>query len=163
MILCGCKTRHTETVPVEIHSEMMVRDTAKNVRIITLRDSSATHTETSTVIRDSIVPIIDSLGRLIGYDRYHYRETTRRTDNRSKQLMAIIDSLKQVNESIQYREKPVPYPVVKEIPCEVVKEVERKKTWWEKMLNTLGQATLAILALLTLATLAHLYHKYRKR
>lgn len=162
MILCGCST-HTETVPVEIHSEMMVRDTAKNVRIITLRDSSATHTETSTVIRDSIAPIIDSVGRLIGYDRYHYRETTRRTDNRSKQLMAIIDSLKQVNESIQYREKPVPYPVVKEVAYPVVKEVERKKTWWEKTLNTLGQTTLVILALLTLATLAHLYHKYRKR
>lgn len=154
MLLCGCKT-HTEAVPVEIRTEVTTHDTTERVSRIVLKDSSATHTETSTIIKDSIAPIFDSLGRLTGFDRYHYRENTRRTDTDTKQLMAVIDSLKQSKAKVEYREKPVPYPVVK--------EVERKKTWWEATLNALGWVMLAILGLFALSGLAYLYLKCRKK
>ena len=140
---------------MEIRSEIAVHDTIGKARVVMLRDSSSTRTETSTVIKDSIAPIYDSLGRLTGFDRYHSRETDRSTETNTAHMLAEIDSLKQVKNKVEYREKPVPYPVVK--------EVERSKTWWEATLNALGWIMLVILGVFTLTGLAYLYLKYRKK
>ncbi len=161
-LLCGCRT-HTEVVPMETHSEVSTHDTTISVKVILLRDSSATHTETATVIKDSIAPIFDSLGRLTGFDRYHNRETTRTTDTNTKRLMGVIDSLQQEKGRVEYLEKPIPYPVEKLVSHSVVKEVDRKRTWCEKTLNALGWTMLAILGAFTLTSLAYLYLKCKKK
>ena len=154
MHLCGCKAQ-TETVPVEVRSEVAVHDTIERVKLVMLRDSSATHTETSTVIKDSIAPIFDSQGRLTGFNRFHSEKTDRATEKNTGHLLSETDSLKRVKDKVEYREKPVPYPVVK--------EVERKKTWWEATLNALGWIMIAILLAFTFGGLAYLYLKCKKK
>lgn len=67
---------------------------------------------------DSIAPILDSLGRVIGMDRYHFRETTKKDSREIARLQSLVDSLRAVKRDSV--DRPVPYPV------------ERKLTKWEQ-------------------------------
>lgn len=58
---------------------------------------------------DSVAPILDSLNRVIGWDRYHFRETTKINNREIERLRAENDSLKAVKRDSV--EKLVPYPV----------------------------------------------------
>lgn len=76
------------------------------------------HVYESDARYDSIAPILDSLGRVIGFDRWHFRQTIQNNSREMQRLQSLVDSLRAVsNDSI---EKPVPYPV------------ERKLTRWEQ-------------------------------
>lgn len=58
---------------------------------------------------DSVAPILDSLNRVIGWDRYHFRENTKINNREIERLRAENDSLKAVKRDSV--ENLVPYPV----------------------------------------------------
>jgi len=81
---------------------------------------------------DSIAPMLDSLGRVIGWDRYHFRERTKKDEREIRELRALVDSLRESKAKVD----SVPYPV--EVPV----EVERKISGWERFVNALGHCML---------------------
>lgn len=96
-----------------------------------LRTDTVTHyinsTDSVTVIErvyesdtryDSIAPILDSLNRVIGWDRYHFRESTKKDSREMQRLQSLVDSLRAVKQDSI--DRPVLYPV------------ERKLTRWEQ-------------------------------
>lgn len=97
-----------------------------------MRTDTVTHyisnTDSVTVIEriyesdtryDSIAPILDSLNRVIGWDRYHFRESTKKDSREIQRLQSLVDSLRAVKRDSV--DRPVPYLV------------ERELTRWEKM------------------------------
>lgn len=58
---------------------------------------------------DSIAPILDSLNHVIGWDRYHFRESTKKDSREMERLRAVVDSLRAVKRDSV--DRPVPYPV----------------------------------------------------
>ncbi len=144
LALCGCTT--TKYVPVERvthHTDTVTR--------------SMRATDTLTLIEriyesdtryDSVAPILDSLNRVIGWDRYHFRETTKKDGREIRRLQSLVDSLRAVKaDSIRV---PQPYPV------------ERKLTAWEQVKQGAGGWALAAVAVLAVAV-AWLARKRRKR
>lgn len=114
-LLCGGCTRKVY-VPVE--NTVMRTDTVTHY---------ISNTDSVTVIEriyesdtryDSIAPILDSLNRVIGWDRYHFRETTKMDSREIQRLQSLVDSLRAVKRDSV--DRPVPYPV------------ERELTRWEK-------------------------------
>lgn len=81
---------------------------------------------------DSIAPILDSLNRVIGWDRYHFRELTKKDSREIERLQAVIDSLRAVKRDSV--DRPVPYPV------------ERELTRWEQVKMDAGGFALSLLA-----------------
>lgn len=67
---------------------------------------------------DSIAPILDSLNRVIGWDRWHFRESTKKDSREIDRLRSLVDSLRAVKRDSV--DRPVPYPV------------ERPLTKWER-------------------------------
>lgn len=110
----GCSRR--VYVPVEntvLHSDTVTRY-INNTDSVTVIE----HVYESDARYDSIAPILDSLGRVIGFDRWHFRQTIQNNSREMQRLQSLVDSLRAVkNDSI---EKRVPYPV------------ERKLTRWEQ-------------------------------
>lgn len=73
---------------------------------------------------DSIAPILDSLNRVIGWDRYHFRKVTKLDARLLEHLQSLVDSLRAVRQdSVSV---PVPYPVEKKV-C-----VEKKLSTWQQ-------------------------------
>lgn len=62
---------------------------------------------------DSIAPILDSLDRVIGWDRYHFREVTKMNDREVNRLQSLVDSLRALR--VDSIDRPVPYPVEREL------------------------------------------------
>lgn len=89
---------------------------------------------------DSIAPILDSLNRVIGWDRYHFRESTKKDERELKQLQAQVDSLKAVK--IDSVKVSVPYPV------------ERELTRWEKVKMDAGGIAIGAGTALLVAVIA---------
>lgn len=96
-----------------------------------MRTDTVTHyisnTDSVTVIEriyesdmryDSIAPILDSLNRVIGWDRYHFRESTKMDSREIHRLQSLVDSLRAVKQDLVYVSVPVP--------------VERELTKWEQ-------------------------------
>lgn len=82
---------------------------------------------------DSIAPILDSLNRVIGWDRWHFRESTKLNDREKARLQSLADSLRAVRmDSI---DRPVPYPV------------ERELSRWEKVKMDFGGLGFVLLGL----------------
>lgn len=119
-LFCGCNT--TKYVPAE---RVVIRsDTV--TRYIHQRDSVKVFERIyeSDSRYDSIAPILDSLNRVIGWDRYHFHETTKKDESEILRLQSVIDSLMAVKtDSV---DRLVPYPV------------ERELTSWEKMKMDFG-------------------------
>lgn len=143
-LLCGCTT--TKYVPVERvthHTDTVTR--------------SMRATDTLTLIEriyesdtryDSVAPILDSLNRVIGWNRYHFQETTKKDEREIRRLQSLVDSLRAVKaDSIRV---PQPYPV------------ERKLTAWEQVKQDAGGWALAAVAVLAVAV-AWLAKRQRKR
>lgn len=89
---------------------------------------------------DSVAPILDSLNRVIGWDRYHFRERTKMADTERRRLMSVIDSLRTARNDTVYKERQIPVEV------ERIKEVARPLRWWQRALQWIGAAALALLA-----------------
>lgn len=91
-LLCGC-TRKVY-VPVErvvAHTDTLYRS---RLRVDTLRMVERVYE--ADFCYDSIAPILDSLNRVIGWDRYHFRELTKKDSREIERLQAVIDSLRAV-------------------------------------------------------------------
>lgn len=128
----------------------------------TVRTDTVTHyingTDSVTVIErvyesdtryDSIAPILDSLGRVIGMDRYHFRETTKKDSREIERLKSMVDSLKAVKRDSV--DRPVPYPV------------ERPLTKWEQVKQDMGGLFLGgMVAAIVSAIMVWIIKKKRK-
>jgi len=120
VLLGGC----TRKVYVPVESTTVHTDTVTHY---------LSNTDSVTVIEriyesdtryDSIAPILDSLNRVIGWDRYHFRELTKKDERETQRLQSLVDSLRAVKRDSV--EKMVPYPV------------ERKLTRWEQTKQDMG-------------------------
>lgn len=125
----------------------------------TVRTDTVTHyltlTDSVTVIErvyesdDSIAPILDSLGRVIGMDRYHFRESTKKDSREIARLQSLVDSLRAVKRDSV--DRPVPYPV------------ERKLTRWEQTKQDVGGMFLGgMVAAVVFAVLAWIVKRKRR-
>ena len=138
--LCGC----TRTVYTPVES--VRTDTLTHV--VTKHDT-VTDTERVFVTDsryDSVAPILDSLNRVIGYDRYHFREVTKMTDKERQRLVSIIDSLSAVSADT-IRE---PYPV------------ERPLSRWEQTKMDFGGAAIGGLVIALCIAVVWLIKRFRK-
>lgn len=144
LFLGGCKS--TRYIPVE----KVVTRTDTLTRYVTRTD---TVRQTERVFEsdtrwDSIAPVLDSLNRVIGWERWHYRERISAGDKEAFRLSAIIDSLRAVKaDSIR---EPVPYPV------------EKKLTRWERTKVDWGGYALGAVALAVLGATLWLVRKFRR-
>lgn len=131
MLLFGGCSRRVVYVPqdrVEIRTDTVVR-TAERIRADTVRE----RVEVYETRRDSVAPILDSTDRVVGWERWHWRETSKLADSERTRLTATIDSLRQEHtDTVLIRE---PYPV------EVVKAAGSRQGWW-KTVVTVGLAVL---------------------
>lgn len=127
----------------------------------TVKTDTVTHyinnTDSVTVIErvyesdtryDSIAPILDSLNRVIGWDRYHFRESTKKDSREMQRMQALVDSLKAVKRDSV--EKPVPYPV------------ERELSRWERTKMDFGGMAIGALIIALCVAVAWLIKKFRK-
>lgn len=127
----------------------------------TVKTDTVTHyinnTDSVTVIErvyesdtryDSIAPILDSLNRVIGWDRYHFRESTKKDSREMQRMQALVDSLKAVKRDSV--EKPVPYPV------------ERELSRWERAKMDFGGMAIGALVIALCVAVAWLIKKFRK-
>lgn len=136
--LCvGCSSSRPEVRYLTETSVEIVHDTLIDVRTLTLRDTVSIERERYEERRDSVAPILDSLNRMVGLERWHWQtvyesssEERARYESQLDSLRAVIDTASAIRE---------PYPV--EVPVEV-----NRLYWWQKMLMTVG--TIAIAALL---------------
>lgn len=138
--LCGC----TRTVYTPVES--VRTDTLTHV--VTKHDT-VTDTERVFVTDsryDSVAPILDSLNRVIGYDRYHFREVTKMTNKERRRLVSIIDSLHAVSADT-IRE---PYPV------------ERPLSRWEQTKMDFGGFALGGVAVVLCAIVVWLIRKFKR-
>lgn len=90
----------------------------------------------SDVRYDSIAPILDSLNRVIGWDRYHFRELTKKDEREMERLRAVVDSLYRASRDTVKELVPAPYPVEK------IVKVEKPRPWWLIGLAAIGGLTL---------------------
>ena len=120
MLSSGCTRRMY--VPVE--SVSVRTDTVTQFNKVVERDT-ITRIERIVESRvDSIAPILDSIGRMIGYDRWHIIDRTYSLEETNARLTATIDSLKSVKQdSVKIKES---YPV------------ERDLSRWEKVKMDFG-------------------------
>lgn len=127
----------------------------------TVKTDTVTHyinnTDSVTVIErvyesdtryDSIAPILDSLNRVIGWDRYHFRESTKKDSREMQRMQALVDSLKAVKRDSV--EKPVLYPV------------ERELSRWERAKMDFGGMAIGALVIALCLAVAWLIKKFRK-
>lgn len=129
----GC--RSIKYVPVErvTHTTDTIERVVRVIESDTIREKEYI----SELHYDSVAPILDSLNRVIGFDRYHFREVTKMNDRERKSLLATIDSLRKARVDSVYVEKP--YPV------EVTKEVNHKQTFWQRFRQGIVDGCIAIL------------------
>lgn len=136
LLFAGCT--NTKYVPVEsvtsrtdtVYSVKVRVDSVKSIERIFELDNRY----------DSVAPILDSLNRVIGWDRYHFRETTKINDREMERLRAENDSLKAVKRDSV--ERMVPYPV------------ERPLTSWEQTKMDFGGMAIGGLMALGLVVIA---------
>lgn len=145
LILAGGCSRKVY-VPVE-HTEIRTDTVTRHIN----------NTDSVTVIEriyesdaryDSIAPILDSLGRVICFDRWHFRQTIQNNSREMERLQSLVDSLRAVsNDSI---EKPVPYPV------------ERELTKWEQTKMDFGGIAIGVFVAASCIAVVWLIKKFRK-
>lgn len=126
MLLAGC----TKTVYVPVENAVLRTDTVAHYISNTDSVTVIEHVYESDTRYDSVAPILDSLNRVIGWDRWHFRESTKKDSREMQRLQSLVDSLRAIsNDSI---EKPVPYPVEK------IVKVEKPLSWLQKTMIALG-------------------------
>lgn len=132
-------TACTRKVYVPVENTVLRTDTVYKVKLHT---DSVTVTERvyeSDARYDSIAPILDSLNRVIGWDRYHFRENTKKDSREIDRLRAQVDSLKAAR--VDSVEKQIPYPV------------EKPLTKWERAKLDVGGMALGTLGAVVVAAI----------
>lgn len=113
--LCSCARK----IYVPVENTAIRTDTVRHYLANTDSITVVERIYESDTRYDSIAPILDSLNRVIGWDRYHFRESTKKDSREIQRLQSLVDSLRAVKRDSV--DRPVPYPV------------ERELTRWEKM------------------------------
>lgn len=134
--LCGC----TRKVYVPVESVTVRTDTVETVKV---RVDSVRLTERiyeKDLRYDSVAPIIDSLNRVIGWDRWHFRESTKKDESAIYRLQSLVDSLRAVKRDSV--DRPVPCPV------------ERKLTRWERVKMDAGGMAIGVGMVLLVVVIA---------
>lgn len=124
----------TKTIYIPLESSTLRTDTVERIVHCISTDTIREKEYVTDTRYDSVAPILDSLNRVIGWDRYHFRESAKMSDRGRATLLARIDSLKQSHTDSVYIEKPV--------PVEKIVEVARNRSWWETTLLWAGALTL---------------------
>lgn len=128
----GCSRR----VYVPAQTVSVRTDTVVRVVDRLLTDTVSIRSEVYVLQQDSVAPIVDSLNRVIGWERWHWRERSSIDERERARLVAQIDSLRQVTADSVYVDRPVPYEVVREVP--------RPYPWWAKALMAFGVVSIAV-------------------
>lgn len=130
LLLTGCKAQKETVTLTEIRT-----DTVTQFRIVS--DTVRERIETRVIDQryDSIAPVIDSFGRVIAFDRWHYRTLTSDHSAETARLRATIDSLRTIRADtlIRIEQRPV--------------EVEKRLSASQRIRMTLGDIATAALAL----------------
>lgn len=142
--LTGCTT--TKYVPVE--RTVLRTDTVTHYINNTDSVTAIERIYESDTRYDSVAPILDSLNRVIGWDRYHFRETTKNDSREMQRLQSLVDSLKAVKRDSV--EKQVPYPV------------ERKLTKWERIKQDARGMAIGVAIFALCVAVVWLIRKFRK-
>lgn len=122
-------------IPVESVRETSVTDTLIRYRTVTVSDSVLKYVYEQDLRYDSVAPVLDSLNRVIGWERWHFRNRTRTSEAERQRLMAINDSLRRVKAD-----------TVRITKTRTV-EVPRKLTAWQRFrINAFWWLTGAIVA-----------------
>lgn len=149
ILMCGCSPK-----TVYVPAERIVERTDTVTRFLTVTDSvvSVERIYESDTRYDSIAPILDSLNRVIGWDRYHFREVGKMVEADNRRLLAVIDSLREAKSDTVKTEVSVPYPV------------ERELTGWEKTKMDFGGLAIGgICAVIVVAVVVWLVKRKRRR
>lgn len=85
---------------------------------------------------DSVAPVLDSAGRVVAYDRWHWRNTSSADVREMERLREVADSLRQSKAVV----KTVPVTIEKRVEVNVLK-------WWQRVLMILGALSLLIFIL----------------
>lgn len=128
----GCS--RTRYIPVYEESVRIRTDTVLKY----IRDSAVTSSmlreREFMEIRDSIVPVVDSLGRVVAYDRWHWRTARSNMQSDTKRSASHKDSTSRVDARID--------TLVKQIAVEAHQSAGKEKKdglhWWQKVLMVLG-------------------------
>lgn len=144
LLLCACSRK----VYVPVQSTVLRTDTVKHY---------INNTDSVTVIEriyeadtryDSIAPILDSLNRVIGWDRYHFRESTKKDSREMQRMQSLVDSLKSARVD----------SVERQVPC----PVERSLTKWEQTKMDFGGVALGGVVIAVCIAVVWLIRKFRK-
>lgn len=127
VLVAGAGCSRKVYVPVE--SARIERDTLFCRQVSVERDTLVVRERSVESCRDSVAPLLDSLGRVIGYDRWHFVERRSHTDERRLRQLATLDSVHDSSASSEVMRQP--YPV--EVPVEV-----NRLHLWQKFLIALG-------------------------
>lgn len=111
--LCGCSKRVSE--PVE--RIVMQTDTVWQWREIRRADTVRLRDSRFIFSYDSIAPVVDSTGRVTGYDRHHYRYVGGERDADVRRSLAVSDTLRRHQMSADKR-------------VEVRREKSSAGIWW---------------------------------
>lgn len=136
ILMQGCTS--TKYIPVE--SVTSRTDTVYSVKVRVDSVKSIERVYETDNRYDSVAPILDSLNRVIGWDRYHFREVTKINHRETERLKAQVDSLTKVAEKKD--SVAVPYPV------------ERPLTKWERTKMDFGGMAIGGTATLTVVVIA---------
>lgn len=113
ILMVGCAKK--VYVPVERERTVHITDTVTVIKLIVRGDTVRERTHESEQVYDSVAPILDSLNRVIGWERWHFRERTKTDEKEIKRLNHEIDSLKTSKRDTVTEIVPQPYPVEKEL------------------------------------------------
>ncbi len=130
-LLSGC----TRKVYVPVETVIERTDTVRHTERVVEWDTVSKFERIVETRLDSVAPILDSVGRMIGYDRWHVIDRSASLSETNARLTAQIDSLSALKSRAERIREP--YPV------EVVKEVNRLR-WWHKALIAVGVIALMI-------------------
>ena len=140
LLLASC----TKTVYVPVETVTVRTDTDSLARLVTRlveTNSSRSERETLYVFRDREVTLNEN-GDTV-------REKTSTFTDRSRELETENRLLRQENDSLRHaKSRTDSVYVEKPVPVEVVKEVERKRGWWETALLWAGGIALMTLGFL---------------
>lgn len=148
--LCvGCSPARPEVRYLTETSVEIVRDTVLDVRTLTLRDTVRIERERYEERRDSVAPILDSLDRMIGLERWHWQTVYESSSEERARYESQLDSLRAVIATATATREP--YPV--EVPVEF-----NRLYWWQKFLMTVGTIAMAALLALLAFRFYRLFH-----
>lgn len=104
LLSSSCRTRY---LPVETIRERVLTDTLIKYSIHHQRDSSGSEMSERIEIRDSMAPVLDSAGRLLAFERWHfeYRSSSRNSERVAEKLTADSSMMK-TQEIDTIRQKP---------------------------------------------------------